>query len=66
MLIFSDQGPPKVTFLTEAEAGSERGQFSDKYKTKRESEHAVTNPEDMRADIPSDGLEVKPFRGGKS
>ena len=53
-----------MTFLTEAEAGAERGRFSDKYKTKREEEHSVTNPEDNRADILIDDVEVKPFRGG--
>lgn len=53
-----------MTFLTEEEAGADRGTFSDKYKTKRDSEHSVTNPEDNRADILIEDVEVKPFRGG--
>jgi len=56
-------GLPRVTFLTEEEAGADRGTFSDKYKTKRDSEHSVTNPEDNRADILIEDVEVKPFRG---
>lgn len=55
-----------MTFLTEQEAGAERGKFSDKYKSKRQSEHSVTNPEDTRPGVLTDDVEVKPFRGGKS
>ena len=56
------QPPPKVKFLTEKEAGAERGKFSDQYKSQRDAETVVTNPADNAPQIDEE-VEVKPFRG---
>lgn len=59
------QGHPKVKFLTEKEAGAERGAFSNKYKVKKDAEHPVVNPQTNRVDLGMEAVELKPFRGGK-
>lgn len=53
-----------MKFLTEAEAGAEKGTFSNKYKENRDCEHSVVNPVDNERAIRMEELDVKPFRGG--
>ncbi|XP_067935612.1 uncharacterized protein [Watersipora subatra] len=55
-------GPPRVVFLTEKEAGAERGRFSDKYKSK-EAEHSTDRPKGSPPVLASAPIELKAFKG---